>query len=288
MKPQTPESATSANSIRPLDDVTTKTFFRAIQQRLGRKLERLCMSFCSIGWQRPSHTASSVSRYLIKCERLREIECNFVQFCASGEWALLTPKLNQHVHSVESSEPVHWLVNTFIAGCPRLEELSVIGLTLTATQAYNLSVQIRDRWKGSTLRIHMSHTSPDGCQPNETIYNLIHGLKNDKKLTVHFIGGYGGTVLIRRRQPLCGLVSHVRNVRKGLPKILPLLCPSNQDSFDFQESANGESEDSREESNNIDELCANLPPGLSSLFGLTPFDYSIMRAHFPCWDSNEC
>lgn len=285
MKPKTPESATPVNAVPPLNDVTTKKFFRAVQQRLGRKLERLSMSFCSIVWQRPSQTASSVSRYLAKCEKLRQLECNFVQFYPVGE-SLPTLSSKSGQPNTDFSEPVHWLVNALVAGCPRLEELSVIGLTLTAAQAYNLGIQIRDRWRGTSLRVHLWRTGHDEYQPTEIIYNVIHALKNDKKLVADYIGGYRETVLIRRRKNLCGLVSQFRDMKMGLPNILPLLCPSNQDLFSFEESAcDDEVDQTKGESDRMEEVCANLPPSLSSLFGLTAFDYSIMRAH--SWDSNE-
>ena len=249
-----PESAAPVTSIPPLNDASTKKFFRSIQQRLGRKLARLCMSFCSITWQRPSQTAGTLIRRLQKCEKLVELEFNFVQYAV-------------------------------IAGCPRLEELSLIGTTLTLTQAYNLGIQIRDRWKGNTLRIHVWRTSNDEQQTAEIIsMNLLHALKNDSKFETDFIGGYRATVLIRRRKHICSLGARLNDIKTGLPKLLPWLCSSSSELFNFR--VNGSSDLQGDmENDNIEEICSTLPPGLRSLFGLTPFDYSIMLAHN--WDSNE-
>lgn len=284
-----PESATPTACILPLNDIKTKKFFRAIQRRLGRELERLCMSFCSIAWQRPSQTACTLIRRLLKCEKLVELELNFVQFSAATEscWsacpATVPQKVNQH--TTGQGDPIHWLMYAVISGCPRLQELSLIGTKLTLTQAYNLGLQIRDKWKGVSLRIHIWGTSNDEDHTAEIIsMNLLHELKNDSKFETDFIGGFRATVLIRRRKHLCGLVSRLNNIKIGIPKLLPLFCPSSSDLFNFRTSGTSNVEENSE-NDNIEELCSTLPPGLRSLFGLTPFDYSIMLAHN--WDSYE-
>lgn len=309
MKPKMPESAAPVPSIPPLNDASTKKFFRSVHQRLGRKLTRLCMSFCSIAWQRPSQTAATLIRRLQKCEKLVELEFNFLQFCATAESACPVTasavKPNQQLH-VGQGEPIHWLLYAVIAGCPRLEELSLIGTTLTLTQAYNLGLQIRDRWRGTTLRIHIWRTSNDEHQTAEIIsMNLLHALKNDSKFETDFIGlverfyffvfhcfsflflcissGFRATVLIRRRKHLCSLGARLNDIKIGLPKLLPLFCSSSSDLFNFR--VNGANDQQENMGNdNIEELCSTLPPSLRSLFGLTPFDYSIMLAHN--WDSN--
>lgn len=285
MKPKMPESATSTTCIPPLNDIQTKKFFRAIQRRLGRQLERLCMSFCSIAWQRPSQTACTLIRRLQKCEKLVELELNFVQFCAAAESrpATAPQKVNQQPHTTGQGDPIHWLLYAVVAGCPRLQELSLIGTTLTLTQAYNLGLQIRDKWKGVSLRIHIWRTSNDDHHTAEIIsMNLLHELKNDSKFETDFIGGYRATVLIRRRKHLCSLVSKLNDIKIGIPKLLPLFCPSSSDLFSFRANGTNNIEELLE-NDNMEELCSTLPPGLRSLFGLTPFDYSIMLAHN--WDS---
>lgn len=285
MKPKMPESATSTTCIPPLNDIQTKKFFRAIQRRLGRQLERLCMSFCSIAWQRPSQTACTLIRRLQKCEKLVELELNFVQFCAAAESrpATAPQKVNQQPHTTGQGDPIHWLLYAVVAGCPRLQELSLIGTTLTLTQAYNLGLQIRDKWKGVSLRIHIWRTSNDDHHTAEIIsMNLLHELKNDSKFETDFIGGYRATVLIRRRKHLCSLVSKLNEIKIGIPKLLPLFCPSSSDLFSFRANGTNNIEELLE-NDNMEELCSTLPPGLRSLFGLTPFDYSIMLAHN--WDS---
>jgi hypothetical protein len=246
------------------------------------------MSFCSITWQRPSQTAGTLIRRLQKCEKLVELEFNFVQFCATAESACpgtaSTVKPHQQPH-VGQGEPIHWLLYAVIAGCPRLEELSLIGTTLTLTQAYNLGIQIRDRWKGTTLRIHVWRTSNDEQQTAEIIsMNLLHALKNDSKFETDFIGGYRATVLIRRRKHLCSLGARLNDIKIGLPKLLPWLCSSSSELFNFRVNGSNDLQENIE-NDNIEEICSTLPPGLRSLFGLTPFDYSIMLAHN--WDSNE-
>lgn len=276
------ESATPVSSIRPLNDVATKQFFRAIQQRLAPKLERLYMSFCSITWQRPTHTACAITRCLLKCEKLVELELNFVHFCAANDTLTTAPsKVNQQFQSVGQGEPIHWLVNSIVAGCPQLKELSLIGMSLTLTQAYNLGLQIRDRWKGDVLRIHIWRTSHDENQPIQIIFNLLHTLKNDSRFEADYIGGYRETVVIRRRKHLCGLVSRFRQIKIAIPKFMPFFCPTSKELFQFRASGSGNQSDGEEKaSNNMEELCSSLPPGLRSLFGLTPFDYSIMLANF--------
>lgn len=286
MKPKMPESATPVTSIPPLNDVTSKQFFRAIQQRLGSKLERLCMSFCSIMWQRPTQTSWAIARCLSKCEKLVELELNFVHFCAAVDTMSTTLSPKGQFRAVGQGEPIHWLVNSVIAGCPQLKELSLIGMTLTLTQAYNLGLQIRDRWKGDVLRIHIWRTSNDENQPIQIILNLLHTLKNDSRFETDYIGGYKETVVIRRKKHLCGLVSRFRQIKIGIPKFMPFFCPTTRDLFHFRASGSGNlSQEDETISDNVEKLRSSLPPGLRSLFGLTPFDYSIMLANF--WDSNE-
>ena len=114
--------------------------------------------------------------------------------------------------------------------------------------------------------------------------NLLHALKNDSKFETDFIGGYRATVLIRRRKHICSLGARLNDIKTGLPKLLPWLCSSSSELFNFR--VNGSSDLQGDmENDNIEEICSTLPPGLRSLFGLTPFDYSIMLAHN--WDSNE-
>ena len=282
MKPKMPSSATPVAPIPPLNDLSTKNFFRAIQQRLGRKLEKLCMSFCSIVWQKPSQTAYTIVRHLLKCERLRELEFNFVRFCAAAENSSGTAALKPHQQPLDQVDPIHWLLYAVIAGCPRLEELSLVGMQLNSTQAYNLGLQIRNRWKGTSLRIHIWRTNDDEHITAEIIFNLLHALKTDSKFEADYIGGYRATILVRRPSHLCGLVSRFRDMKTGIPKLLPLLCPSSRD---LRASGSNDLVENGTESDNIEELCATLPPRLRSLFGLTPFDYSIMLAQY--WDSNE-
>lgn len=276
IKPKMAESATPVTSIQPLNDVSTKKFFRAIQQRLGRKLERLRMSFCSIVWQRPSQTACSLARCLLRCEKLVDLEFNFVRFSIVADTVATSSKIPSP--NAAQGDPIHWFANAVIAGCPQLKELSLIGTTLTVTQAYNLGLQIRDRWNGDFLRIHMWRTSNDEHQPTQIIFNLLHAFKNDNKFEADYIGGYRGTVAIRRRKHLCGLVSRFRHLKIGFPKLLPYFCPNSKHFFRTASTTNF-SEESGMEPDNIEELCSSLPPGLRSLFGLTPFDYSIMLAH---------
>ncbi len=285
MKPKMqfePKSATPITNAPPLNDADTKNFFRAIQQRLGRKLEKLCMSYCSVVWKKPSQTAYTIVRRLLKCEKLTELEFNFVQFCAIAD-SSATAALKPHPQPHDQGEPIHWFLYAVIAGCPRLEELSLVGMKLNSTQAYNLGLQIRDRWKGTSLRIHVWRTSNDEHKTAEIIFNLLHALKTDSKFEADYIGGYRGTILIRRPSHLCSFVSRFRDITFGMPKLLPFLCPSNRD---FRTSGNKDLVENGVETDNIEELCATLPPGLRTLFGLTPFDYSIMLTQY--WDSMEC
>ena len=247
---------------RTLNDFSTKKFFGALQRRLGRKLEKLRLSFCSLHWHRPSQTSASVIRRLHKCEKLVSLELNFVQFRTDAE-----------------EEPTHWLLDTLISGCVNLEELSLIGMTLTPTQAYNLGLQIRNQWKGQSLQIHTwrSGGSNDEQKTEDVVSNLLHILKDHSKFLTDYIGGYRGTVLVRRKKLRCGLF---RSIKIGMPSLLPHLFSShsirnNQHESDENGSVFGD----------VEELCSTLPPGQRSLFGLTPFDYSIMLAH--TWDSNK-
>lgn len=296
--PTAKESATPVSPTPALTDASSKHFFRAIQKQLGRKLERLCMSFSIISWQHPSQTASNIARRLLRCEKLIELELNFVQFCVvedvPGATAL---KVNQQPHPADQGEPVHWLLYAIVNGCPRLEELSVIGMKLTLTQAYNLGMLIRDRWKGDTLRMHVWCTGEDEHQTMEIIYNLLNVLKADDKLEADYIGGYRGTITIRRRKRMFNFISRINDIKTVFPKVKPIFA-SSKDLFQQRTSQSGDFGDAemkeqilryriaiKEANDNMETLCSSLPPTLRSLFGLTPFDYSIMQTHF--WNSNE-
>lgn len=248
---------------RTLNDYSTKKFFGALQSRLGRKLEKLRLSFCSFMWHRPSQTSASVIRRLQKCEKLVSLELNFVQF-----------------RTAESEEePTHWLLDAVASGCANLEELSLIGLALTPTQAYNLGLQIRNRWKGQSLQIHTwrSGGGNDDQRTEDIVANLLHVLKDHSKFLTDYIGGYRGTVLVRRRKLRCGLF---RNIRISIPDLLPLFS-----SHSIRNHHQHESEENGAAFGDVEELCSSLPPGQRSLFGLTPFDYSIMLAH--TWETNK-
>ena len=255
-----------------MNDQTTKAFFRALQRRLGRKLEKLRMSFCSVKWHRPSQTSSVVARRLQKCEKLVSLELNFVQFQAVHPSH--TADGSSCVTSAEHDERNHWLLEAIVSGCSNLQELSLVGSTLNPQQAYNLAMQIRQRWKGLSLQIHTWRCGYDQQQTDDVVSNLLHVLKSHSKFSTDYLGGYRGTVLVRRRKQLCGLF---RQIKIGIPNLLPL----------FTHSANGpeHADENATTIGDIEQLCSTLPPGQRSLFGLTPFDYSIMIAH--TWDSNK-
>ena len=264
-------SGNSGTVYETMNDRATKSFFRSLQQRLGRKLEKLRMSFCSMTWHRPSQTSSAVVRRLQKCEKLVSLELNFVQFRAvhssSAEGSCVgTP--------TEHDERTHWLLDAVVSGCSNLQELSLIGSTLNPTQAYNFAMQIRQHWKGLSLQIHTWRCGHDQQQTDDVVGNLLHVLKNHSKFHTDYLGGYRGTVLIRRRKHLCGLF---RQIKIGIPNLLPLFNQStvSQEHPDENSTTIGD----------IEQLCSTLPPGQRSLFGLSVFDYSIMIAH--TWDSNK-
>lgn len=261
-----PPAVGSSFNHRALDDRATKTFFGALQRRLGRKLEKLRLSFCSFIWQRPSQTFTSLVRQLQKCEKLVSLELNFVRFRVTRTGG----------EQDEEEESNHWLLDAVVAGCANLEELSLIGMTLTPAQAYNLAYGIRSRWKGHCLQIHTwrpGSGNQDEQRTDDVISNLLHVLKDHPKFLADFVGGYRGTIMIRRRKLRCGLF---RNIKIG--SLFPL--------FTSQSIRNQpESEENGAVFTDVEELCSSLPPGQRSLFGLTPFDYSIMLAH--TWETNK-
>jgi hypothetical protein len=268
----TASGSTGAVYYETMNDQTTKSFFRALQRRLGRKLEKLRMSFCSMTWNRPSQTSSVVARRLKKCEKLVSLELNFVQFQAvHTSHSADGPSC---VAPTEHDARNHWLLDAIVSGCSNLQELSLVGSTLSPQQAYNLAMQIRQRWKGLSLQIHTWRCGHDQQQTDDVVSNLLHVLKNHSKFSTDYLGGYRGTVLVRRRKHLCGIF---RQIKIGIPNLLPL----------FTHSATGQEHSDENATNvgDIEQLCSTLPPGQRSLFGLTPFDYSIMIAH--TWDSNK-
>ncbi len=201
-------------------------------------------------------------RRLQKCEKLVSLELNFVQFRTGIE--------------VEEETPTHYLLDAIVSGCVNLEEVSLIGMSLTPVQAYHLGLQIRNKWKGQSVQIHTwccGGAKNDEQRTEEVVSNLLHVLKGHPKFVTDYVGGYRGTILVRRRKLRCGLF---RNIR--ISHLLPL--------FGSQSIRNQqEAEENGFDLNEVEELCSSLPPGQRSLFGLTPFDYSIMLAH--TWDSNK-
>lgn len=234
-------------AITELDDDQTRRFFSSLRRKLGRSLTHLRMSCCSLTWHRPSQTAFHVTRHLQKCERLVSVDLNFVRFRA--------------VSAEEAGEELsHGLLDAIVCGVPHLEELNLIGVELAPLQASSLALKIRDRWKGLFLHIHTRRVADD------VVLNLIHSLKVHPKFHVEFVGGYRATVMVRRRSHLCGLFRY-------------LLTSASSNSSDAEDDDDGVEVSDIDEDKLKELLCSTLPPGHRNLFGLTPFDFSIMHAH---------
>ena len=251
-----PGEATNATLASVLNDCNTKKFFSTVQLRLGRRLEKLDISCCCLVWQRPSSTSASLIRHLRKCVKLVSVELNFVKFHVAD---LKAHKLS----SAEQEEPVHWLLESIVSGCPFLEVLGFNGTKLTALQSYNLGLKIERKWKGSLLQIHTRHSSQSSLE-EDVIYSLIQALKSSSKFRTVYNGGYRGTILIRRKKHLCGLFQNLRSIPQQ---------------FSLRRKNSGDMEENDASEDGIQHLRSTLSSGQRSIFGLTPFDYSIMLAH---------
>ena len=95
----------------------------------------------------------------------------------------------------------------------------------------------------------------------DTGFHLIHALRKHSKLRTDFVACSSGTVLIRRKKYLAGLL-HMRD-------------------RDRDKGASFTSKDNSKDSSNAkEELVLTQSPGQANLFGLTPFDHSILMAPF--------
>lgn len=214
-----------------MDDRISKNFFSSIQQRLGGQLETLVMTRSSMLWERPSHTASALVRCLRKCEKLVNVGFKSVKW-----------------HS-PTCNGVHWLLDAIVTGCPNLSRLNLKAMRITPLQSYNLGVKISDTWKGHQLFIHMRQS--DQVEFIEAAFSLMKALKEHSRLRVDYIGGFGGSVLIRRKKLYLG-------------RLLTLT---------FNQQQNNDADD-------LEDFSSILPPNPMTIFGLTPFDSSIMFAPF--------
>lgn len=280
-----PESPSLRNMVSELNDASTKEFFSSVQRRLGHSLKRLSICFCIINWSRPSQTSASVVRSLLKCEKLVSLELNYLKFRAKQLPDSASQRQLQSL-SGDQEDSNHWLLEAIISGCPHLEDLSLVGTRLNITQAVNFAIQVRDHWKGSSLSIHTLRMGQDEEETDEIVSVIQQIFKDHRKFHTEYVGGYRGTLIIRRRKHLCGIVSRIRHLKIGILSISPRSGLPHRESFlpkiYCEDSNQRQSEHSSE---NAEELRTTLPPGQRSLFGLTPFDYSILLAH--AWNLNK-
>lgn len=276
----------SSFTVGQLDDTSTKEFFLAVQRRLGHSLERLRICFCNIQWNRPSQTSAAIVRRLLKCEKLVSLELNYLKFRAKQPAdSSICQRQSQH-QTTENEVANHWLLDAVIAGCPNLEELSLVGTSLNFEQAISFANQIRDHWKGVTLSIHTWRMGQDEQETDAIVSVIQHIFKDHKKFTTEYTGGYRGTLVIRRRKHLCGIVSRIRLMKMGIPSTMLRSGQPNRETFLDKLYHDEVNQRESEQSNAYaEELCPILPPGQRSLFGLTPFDYSIMLVH--SWNLNK-
>ena len=240
-----------------MNDHLTRRFFSLLQRKFGKTLTRLHMSCCSISWHRPSQTAMYLIRHLRKCEKLVRVELNFSRFRVVASDQIPPDLMMQDNVNSSSDEQNHWLLEAIVCGIPHLEELNLTGMELTAFQASALARQIRDKWKGVSLRIHTREVA------DSFVLDLLQYLKNCLKFHVEYVGGSRDTILVQRRSHLCGLFRY-------------LLTSST--------SETGESTTSDACQEHSDPYTSLLPDH-RNLLGLTPFDFSIMHAHL--WNTKS-
>ena len=192
------------------------------------------MTRCSMLWQRPSNTAAALVRCLRKCEKLVSVGFSLVKWDSPTKNA------------------IHWLLDAVVTGCPNLSKLNLTGMKVTPLQSYNLGMKISETWRGHHLLIHMRQSI--STEFIDVAFSLMKALKRHSRLQVDYVGGFRGSVLIRRK-------------KSSLVRLLTLPVAV------FSQQRDNEADD-------LDELCSTLLPDQTAIFGLTPFDHSIMLAPF--------